>query len=73
MQKSNLIFILKRLSKRDWREFRKFVRSPYFNQREDVVLLFDYLDEAIHFLPPMAMHREKVFSKVIQKFLMKKS
>lgn len=64
MQKSSLVAILKRLSKRDWREFRKFVRSPYFNQREDVVLLFDYLDEAIHFLPPMAMHREKVFSKV---------
>lgn len=64
MQKSNLVAILKRLSKRDWREFRKFVRSPYFNQREDVVKLFDHLDEAIHFLPPMAMHREKVFSKV---------
>ena len=30
------------------------------------VTLFDYLDEAIHFLPPMAMHREKVFSKVYQ-------
>lgn len=66
MQKSNLISILKRLSKRDWREFRKFVRSPYFNQREDVVQLFDYLDEAIHFLPPIAINRKKVFSKVYQ-------
>ena len=64
MQKSSLVAILKRLSKRDWREFRKFVRSPYFNQREDVVLLFDYIDEAIHFLPPMGMDREKVFNKV---------
>ncbi|MFK8006087.1 MAG: hypothetical protein AB8H03_06935 [Saprospiraceae bacterium] len=64
MQKSNLIIILKRLSKRDWREFRKFVRSPYFNQREDVIKLFDYLDEAIHLLPPIAMNREKVFSQV---------
>lgn len=64
MQKSNLVAILKRLSKRDWREFRKFVRSSYFNQREDVVLLFDYLDEAIHFLPPASLNREKVFSKV---------
>ncbi|MFK7773331.1 MAG: hypothetical protein AB8F94_14380 [Saprospiraceae bacterium] len=64
MQKSSLVAILKRLSKRDWREFRKFVRSPYFNQREDVVLLFDYIDEAIHFLPPMAIDRKKVFTKV---------
>ena len=67
MQKSNLIAILKRLDKRDWRGFRKFVRSPYFNQREDVLRLFEYLDEAIKFLPPMALHREKVFSKTYPK------
>lgn len=67
MQKSNLITFLRRLDKRDWREFRKFVRSPYFNQREDVIRLFDYLDEAIHFLPPMALFREKVFSKIYSK------
>ena len=67
MQKSNLILFLKRLEKRDWREFRKFVRSPYFNQRNDVVRMFEYLDEAINFLPPMALHRVKVFSKTYPK------
>lgn len=67
MQKSNLIIILKRLEKRDWREFRKFVRSPYFNQREDIIRMFDYLDEALHLLPPMALDREKVFRKVYPK------
>lgn len=64
MQKSNLVFILKRLSKRDWREFRKFVRSPFFNQREDVIQLFDYLDKAIHTLSPSAIDREEVFQQV---------
>ena len=67
MQKSNLILFFKRLEKRDWREFRKFVRSPYFNQREDVIQMFEYLDEAINFLPPMALHREKVYSKTYPK------
>ena len=57
MQKSNLISILRRLSKRDWRELRKFVRSPYYNQRDDVVKMFDYIDEALRDLPPMALDR----------------
>ncbi|MCB0587886.1 MAG: hypothetical protein KDD06_21515 [Phaeodactylibacter sp.] len=47
MQKSNLIRLFRSLTKRDRREMRKFVSSPYFNQREDVVHLFDYLAEAI--------------------------
>lgn len=67
MRKSNLVAILMRLDKRDWREFRKFVRSPYFNQREDVIRLFDYLDEALNFLPSIALHRKKVFSKTYPK------
>jgi hypothetical protein len=31
------------LEKRELRELRKFVNSPYFNQRDDVAGLFDYL------------------------------
>lgn len=64
MQKSNLIAILKQLPKKDWREFRKFVRSPYFNQQDDIIRMFDYIDEAINILPPIALNREKVFKKV---------
>ena len=64
MQKSNVVVFLKQLSKRDWREFRKFVRSPYFNQREDVIQLFDYLDEVFSKFSPVALHREQVYNKV---------
>ena len=67
MQKSNIIAFLKRLSKRDWREFRKFVRSPYFNQREDVICLFDYFDKILLNSPPSALHRKEVFNKVYPK------
>ena len=64
MQKSNLILYLKQLSKRDWREFRKFVRSPYFNQREDIIQLFDYLDIALNNLKPRDLDRKIVFDRV---------
>ena len=64
MRKNNLITFLKRLDKRDWREFRKFVRSPYFNQREDVIRLFDYLDKAINSLSLAALDKEKVFAEI---------
>lgn len=64
MQKTNLIFYFKQLSKRDWREFRKFVRSPYYNQREDVVLLFDYIDGALADVKPEILDRERVFEVV---------
>ncbi len=64
MKKSNLIVYLKQLSKRDWREFRKFVRSPYYNQREDVLLLFDYIDRAMGEVKPQMLTREQVFKVV---------
>ncbi len=64
MQKSNLIVYFKRLSKRDWREFRKFVRSPYFNQRKDILLLFQYLETALASLKPEMLNRKRVFKHV---------
>jgi len=67
MQKTNLILFLKRFSKRDWREFRKFVQSPYFNQREDVVQLFTYLEPAIKKLALSDLDRRKVFKAVYPK------
>ena len=45
MEKSNLVYTLKRFSRKDWRAVKKFVKSPYFNSREDVVLLFDFLEK----------------------------
>ncbi len=47
MQNSHLRHHLRRLSPHDFRELRKFVRSPYFNQREDVARLFDHFDRVL--------------------------
>ena len=44
MYDSQLLQYFSILNANDRRELRKFVRSPYHNQREDVVSLFDYID-----------------------------
>jgi len=47
MKDSRLWVLLETLCKKEMREFRKFTRSPFFNQREDVVQLYDYLVECL--------------------------
>ncbi len=43
MEKSTLLTLTRSFSPFEIREIRKFLNSPYFNQRQDVILLFDHL------------------------------
>ena len=43
MQNSRLVQALGRLTRRQFREMSKLVRSPFFNHRPEVIRLFDYL------------------------------
>ena len=43
MQKSKLIKVFSQLNGQDIRNLKKFLRSPFFNHRKDVVDLFEYL------------------------------
>lgn len=45
MDKSALIALIRSLSPVETREVRKFLLSPFFNQRQDVLILFDYLSQ----------------------------
>jgi hypothetical protein len=47
MYDSQLLQYFSALTTSDRRDMRKFVRSPYHNQREDVVRLFEYIDTHI--------------------------
>lgn len=47
MEKSRLFQLLSRLGKRDFRQMKKFVRSPFFNQRQDLIDLLSYLEDCI--------------------------
>ncbi len=67
MQKSRLLELFKSLNKVEVKKLRKWVRSPFFNQREDVILLFDYLEKARPFEKADRLHREYIFSKIFPK------
>lgn len=43
MENTKIIQLLKTFSKKDLRDLRKFIQSPFFNQRKDVIQLLDIL------------------------------
>ncbi len=43
MQRSKLIRVLLCLEKKEWRALQQFLESPFYNQREDIIALFDLL------------------------------
>lgn len=47
MQKSVLVEIVRSLSKKEIRDIFKWLQSPAHNQREDVVLLFDFITKKV--------------------------
>ena len=67
MYNSNLIQLFKNLDRNDRRQLRKFVRSPFFNSREDVIALFDYIDKNLDTGGAPKMAKEKAFSYIYKK------
>jgi hypothetical protein len=68
MIKSDLIQIFKKLTKQDRRNLRQFVRSPYFNRREEVILLYDHIHKCLDTEQPI-LDKEKVFNLIFPKEL----
>ena len=64
MRKSRLLELFKSLEKTEVKRLRKWVRSPYFNQREDVISLFDYLDKNRPLEQPEKLDRTYIFSQI---------
>ncbi|MCB0548647.1 MAG: hypothetical protein KDD19_13795 [Phaeodactylibacter sp.] len=60
MEGSRLLDVVESLSKKEVRELRKFLRSPFFNQREDVALLFEFIAECVFTLKAPAT-KERAF------------
>ncbi len=67
MYNSTLIQLFKSLDRIDRRQLRKFVRSPYFNNREDVIALFDYIDKHIDTGGAHKLAKEKAFAQIYKK------
>ncbi len=66
MNNSTLIQLFKSLDKADRRQLRKVVASPYFNQREDVTALFEYIDKHLDAGVTKLM-KEQVFAAIYNK------
>lgn len=64
MKNSQLIAVLKTLSKSEVREFRKWLQSPVHNQRDDVVQLFEYLCAGNHLEQDKFLEKQRVFRKI---------
>ena len=64
MKDSRLFAIFQRLTKKEIRALDKFVRSPFHNQRQDVIALFKYLRSLPHPINDSLLKKEVVFSHV---------
>lgn len=66
MKNSHLVAILKTFNKKEIRELRKWLRSPVHNQREDVMLLFDYLTTGNHLNNEKQLEKERIYSRLFK-------
>ncbi len=67
MQDSRLLELLRSFSPAELTAFGKFLRSPYHNLREDVVLLFDYFFEKKDSKKTSVFEKETVFKSIFPK------
>jgi hypothetical protein len=64
MQNTKLIQGLSKLAKEEWARFRQFVASPYFNQREELLILLDFLERYWPDFDSNQLTREVVYEAV---------
>ncbi len=64
MQNSRLIELFSSFEKTEQRELGKFVRSPVYNQRQDVTALYDYLYQNAPFQKAENISRASVFAAI---------
>ncbi len=61
MHQSRLVEVFQHLDKKDLRNLEKFVTSPYFNQRQDVIDLFQHLRKCHPFKQKKHLDRHEIF------------
>ena len=67
MYQSRLVEVFRILDKKDLRALEKFVRSPFFNQRKDVIDLFQYLRRLHPFPNQKGLGRHEIFPEIFPK------
>lgn len=64
MKNSQLVEIMRALSRKEVRDLKKWLCSPAHNHREDAVLLFEYLIKADHLQRDKYLDKERVYTKI---------
>ncbi len=64
MENSQLTEALQTLSKEEFREFGKFLRSPFFNNRSEVIRLYEFLKLYYPMFKSSDISKEKIYSSV---------
>ena len=64
MKNSQLTTVLKTFTKKECREFNKWLASPFFNQRQDVVKMFQYLTASRHLEEGKYLSKERIYKKL---------
>ncbi len=67
MRNSKLIDLLQSFDQAEFRQFRDFVASPYFNKNQDLVRLVAYLQEQGPGFPPDKIKKDVVFRTLFPK------
>ncbi len=64
MKDSKLISLFSTFEKKEWRRFREFLESPYFNKRKDIVKLYQYIASLAPDFPEAKLNNAFVFKKI---------
>ena len=64
MKESKLIKLFSTFEKKEWRRFREFLESPYFNKRKDILQLYQYIASVAPDFPEAKLNNAVVFKKI---------
>ena len=64
MKNLQLIELLRSLNKSEFREFGKFINSPYFNNRSEVIRFYDVIKKFYPLFDSNGLNEEKIFNSV---------
>ncbi|MFK7980997.1 MAG: hypothetical protein AB8G86_13510 [Saprospiraceae bacterium] len=64
MTQSKLILLLKTFKKSEWRRFKEFLASPYFNKRTDLIAFFSYIANIHPDFSEKKLNKTTVFKKL---------
>lgn len=64
MKNSKLVSLLSKLSQKEFKEFGKFIKSPYFNSNANIIKLFDLIAKHFPDFDSPKLTKEKIYEHI---------